>query len=98
MLQYLSFFCNKFLFSREYPFGVHGAFRDFVYRKPDEDENQKWAHVRDTVHATAASILGYKKRKNQDWFDENYGAISCLLEQKRIAFVKTLEDTKNAPF
>ena len=48
---------------------------------------------RDTVYATAASTLGYKKRKNQDWFDENDGAISCLLEQKRIALVKTLEDS-----
>jgi len=44
------------------------------------------------MHATAASTLGYKKRKNQDWFDENDGAISCLIEQKRITFVKTLED------
>ena len=44
------------------------------------------------MYATAASTLGYKKRKNQDWFDENDGAISCLLEQKRLAFVKTLED------
>ena len=47
---------------------------------------------RNTVYATAASTLSYKNRKNQDWFDENDGAISCLLEQKRIAFVKTLED------
>ena len=47
---------------------------------PGEDANQKWAHLRNTVYATAASILGYKKRKNQDWFDENDGAISRLLE------------------
>ena len=45
------------------------------------------------MYATAASTLGYKKRKNQDWFDENDGTISCLLEQKRIAFVKTPEDS-----
>ena len=53
-----------------------------------------WAHLRDTVYATAASTLDNKKRKNQDWFDENDGAISCLLEQKRIALVKTLEDPR----
>ena len=61
--------------------------------KPGEDANQKWAHLRDTVYATAASTLGYKKRKNQDWFDENDGTISFLLESKRIAFVKTLKDS-----
>ena len=44
------------------------------------------------VYATAASTLGYKKWQNQNWFNENDGAISCLLEQKQIAFVKTLED------
>ena len=59
---------------------------------PDEDANQKWAHLRDTVYATAASTLGYMTSKNQDWFDENDGAISCLLKQKRIAIVKVLKD------
>ena len=37
-----------------------------------------------------ANTLGYKKRHNQDWFDENDGIISSLLEQKRSAFVKTV--------
>ena len=46
------------------------------------EANQIWAH-RDTVYATAASFLDYKKRKSQNWFDENDGSISCLLEQKR---------------
>ena len=46
---------------------------------PGEDAKQRLAHLRDTVYATAASTLGYKKRNNQDWFDENDGAISCLL-------------------
>ena len=59
---------------------------------PGEDANQNWAYLRHVMYATAASTLGYKKRKNQDWLDENDSAISCLPEQKRIAFVKTLED------
>ena len=67
--------------------------RMYCFPNPGEDANQKWAHLRDTVYATAASTLDYRKRKNQDWFDENDGAISCLLEQKRIALVKTLEDS-----
>ena len=45
------------------------------------------------MHATAANTLGYKKRHNQDWFDENDGMISSLLEQKRAAFVKTVGDS-----
>ena len=42
---------------------------------PGDDANQKWVYLRDAVHATAANILGYKKRHNQDWFDENDGMI-----------------------
>ena len=60
---------------------------------PGEDANQKWAYLGDTVYATAGSNFGYKKRTNHYWFDENDGAISCLLEQKRITLVKTLEDS-----
>ena len=63
---------------------------------PGEDANQKWAYLRHVVYATTASILGYKKRKNQDCFYENDGAISCLLEQMRKAFVKTLEDQSSS--
>ena len=40
---------------------------------PSDDANQKWVRLRDVVHATAANTLGYKKRHNQDWFDENDG-------------------------
>ena len=43
------------------------------------------------MYATAANTLGYKKRCNQDWFDENDGAISALLEKKQAAFVKIVE-------
>jgi len=50
--------------------------------RPDDDANQKWARLRDTVYATAANTLGYKKRHNQDWFDDNDGAISALLGKK----------------
>ena len=35
----------------------------------------------------------HKKRRNQDWFDENDGIISSLLEQNRAAFVKTVGDS-----
>jgi len=46
------------------------------------------ANPGDAVHATAANTLGYKKRHNQDWFNENNGIISYLVEQKRAAFLK----------
>ena len=39
------------------------------------------------------SCNGYKKRHNQDCFDENDGTIASLLEQKRAAFAKTVGDS-----
>ena len=60
---------------------------------PGDDANQKIVCLRDAVHATAANTLGYKKRHNQDCFDENDGIITSLQEQKRAAFVKTAGDS-----
>ena len=38
------------------------------------------------VLSAAQDILGFRKRKCQDWFAENYEDIDALLERKRNLF------------
>lgn len=45
----------------------------------------KWALFRDTVYSTALAELGSKKRRGNDWFDENDEAIQLLVDEKRKA-------------
>ena len=40
--------------------------------------------------SAAHNTLGFRKRKCQDWFAENYEEIDALLETKRNLFRKTL--------
>ncbi|XP_076061565.1 uncharacterized protein LOC143037317 [Oratosquilla oratoria] len=42
-----------------------------------------WATLRDAMTRAAEEIIGYAKKKRQDWFDESDGAISPLIEAKR---------------
>ena len=42
------------------------------------------------VLSAAQDILGFRKRKCQDWFAENYEEIDAVLETKRNLFRKTL--------
>ena len=37
---------------------------------------KEWKTIRDTISESAKAILGFTKRKNQDWFDENDQEIS----------------------
>ena len=42
------------------------------------------------VLSAVQDILGFQKRKCQEWFAENYEEFDTLLETKRILFRKTL--------
>ena len=48
----------------------------------DTIEDQ-WAYFRDSTYSIALEIIGPKKKKHQDWFDENDSEIQPLLEEKR---------------
>ena len=37
----------------------------------ENDIEEKWATLKDTVYQTASDVLDYPKRKHQDWFDEH---------------------------
>nr|VZI06720.1 unnamed protein product [Spirometra erinaceieuropaei] len=42
----------------------------------------RWCQLRDTVQATALTVLGRAPRQHQDWFDDNDAAIRNLLAEK----------------
>ena len=44
-----------------------------------------WEGLKTTILQTSADVLGFSKRKNQDWFDANDEEIQALLETKRSA-------------
>ena len=51
----------------------------------DTSLTQMWNHMQGTIMKTAEEVLGYLKRKNRDWFDENNLQIQQLLSKKRSA-------------
>ena len=61
-----------------------------IYISPTGDSDHQWSILRDAVYSTAANILGYKKHRSQDWFDDNNTAITKLLEKKHNAFTTTV--------
>ncbi len=52
---------------------------------PDDIEGH-WSLLKSTILATCKTILGYKSRKHQDWFDGNDTEIEQLISKKRKAF------------
>lgn len=57
-----------------------------------------WQQLRDTTYNTAADVLGFAKRKHQDWFDENDPdtCISQLLDEMHTTHNAYIAD-KNSP-
>ena len=48
----------------------------------DSGIEDTWKHLSGTVTEVAEATLGYTKRKNQDWFDENIDEVRTLLDRK----------------
>ena len=49
-----------------------------------------WLNYKDQIYSVGTELLGFKKRKNQDWFDENDQEISKLLQEKRRLYENVL--------
>ena len=45
-----------------------------------DDIETSWKALRDTIYDTSANLLGFVKRKHQDWFDENDQETSLLIK------------------
>nr|VZI06593.1 unnamed protein product [Spirometra erinaceieuropaei] len=61
----------------------------------------RWCQLRDTVQATALTVLGRAPRQHQDWFDDNDAAIRNLLAEKNRlhkAYVDHPTDDNKAAF
>ena len=43
---------------------------------------ESWDQFKDNMYAVGADTLGFKKKKHQDWFDDNDLEINELLEEK----------------
>ncbi|KAK0147897.1 Craniofacial development protein 2 [Merluccius polli] len=51
------------------------------------DAEKHWGRLSSTIINCSKSILGHKKRKHQDWYDENDTEIQQLLAIKRHTFI-----------
>ena len=56
----------------------------------EQDGTNLWEDFMMKVLSAAQDTLGFRKRKCQEWFAENYEEIDALLEIKRNLFRKTL--------
>ncbi|KAI8779943.1 craniofacial development protein 2 [Biomphalaria glabrata] len=52
----------------------------------NNDVENSWNKLRDSVYSLAISVLGQSKRNHQDWFDENNVQIKQLLTHKPHCF------------
>ena len=41
-----------------------------------------WEDFKEKVYNTTKYVIGIKRRKHRDWFDENDAEIQCLLKEK----------------
>lgn len=62
----------------------------------EQSLEQNWAIFRDTVYETSLAVLGTKKNRRNDWFDENDKVIQDMVESKRKAFKYLLSHDKNS--
>ena len=63
--------------------------------EPTGDIEEDWRTLRDVIHNTATNVVGFVKRKHQDWFDENDTEIGLLLDSLHQAH-KTWLQEKNS--
>lgn len=45
----------------------------------------QWNFLKTSIHTASTSALGYRKKRNQDWFDSNSPDIHNLIEEKNAA-------------
>ena len=52
------------------------------------DIESSWKSLKDTVYETSADLLGFPRRKNQDWFNENDEKTTKLINEMHQAHIK----------
>ena len=65
-------------------------------RTEDDSPEEAWTTLSRRVFETAANVLGYSKRKNTDWFDENNEDIKRILQERNHAVQAKLMNPSTA--
>ena len=54
----------------------------------DSDGSRKWEIIRDSLTESAATILGYERRRQPDWFQESISTLKKLINKRNTLFAK----------
>ena len=57
----------------------------------ENNVEEKWATLKNTVYQTASDVLGHPERKHQDWFDEHDEHLKKLLKARNTARQENLQ-------
>ena len=61
-------------------------------RKITDLNEEMWTTLSRRVFETAADVLGYSKKKNSDWFNENDEEIKGIIEERNQALQAKLSN------
>ncbi|XP_076057287.1 uncharacterized protein LOC143034827 [Oratosquilla oratoria] len=65
-------------------------------KTPDHLVEENWNQLKETIITTCEETIGRKKRKHQDWFDDNDETLKELIDQKRKAYITLQNEPKSA--
>ncbi len=57
---------------------------------------EHWDQMKNAIIVTCRETLGTKKKRHQDWFDDNDEQLKLLIDEKRAAFVTLQNDQQSA--
>ena len=57
-----------------------------------ENTESSWKALKDTLYETSCEVLGFTKRKHQDWFDENDSKTARLIDCMHQAHMKFMQN------
>ena len=65
--------------------------KDWDSHNSENDKEEKWETLKDTVYKTAGDVLHHPERKHQDWFDDHDEHLGKLLEARNTARQENLQ-------
>ncbi|CAI9725658.1 Hypothetical predicted protein [Octopus vulgaris] len=65
-------------------------------KTPNHLIEENWNQLKETIITACEETIGRKKRKHQDWFDDNDEALKELIDQKWKSFISSQNDPKSA--
>ncbi|XP_061891552.1 dickkopf-related protein 3b isoform X2 [Entelurus aequoreus] len=62
----------------------------------DDSIDDKWTSISSRLYEAASQSIGYKRRKHQDWFDDNTATITTMLKHMHTAHNAVLNNPTSA--